>query len=81
LPENKPPTAAEEKREDQFEKALADPDAPAPFHLGVYARTFLGGLLLFGLIFFYITHISGHGSLETYGQTSNPPEANHLTDH
>jgi len=73
------PTAAEVKQENQFERALADPDTPSPFHLNVYARTFLGGLLFFALILFYVTHLSSHGSLGTYGEKPNPAIDNDLT--
>jgi hypothetical protein len=79
--ETNPLTPAEAKREDQFEKALADPEAPAPFHMNVYARTFLGGLLFLSLIAFYASHISGYGSLGTYGQAPYPSDVNRLTHH
>ena len=78
IPAENPPTTVEEKREDQFEKALADPETPAPFHMNVYVRTFLGALLLGSLIFFYIIHISGSGSLGTYGQAPYKPDITHL---
>ena len=82
LTESNPPITAEEKREDQFEKALADPDVSSPYHLNVYIRTFLGAMLLLGLITFYIVHISGHGSLGTYGQTNPyPSDVNRLANH
>jgi hypothetical protein len=73
-----PPTAAEVKQEDQFEKALADPKASSPYHLGVYTRTILGGLILLGLITFYIIHVSGSGHLGAYGQTPYPSDVNRL---
>jgi hypothetical protein len=73
-----PPTAAEAKQEDQFEKALADPHVSNPYHLNVYIRTFLGGMLLLGLILFYIVHISGSGPLGTYGETPYPSDVNRL---
>ncbi|GEM_PF-1823553 len=79
--ETTPITSTEAKQEDQFEKALADPEAPAPFHMNVYVRTFLGALLLGSLIFFYIVHISGSGPLGNYGQTPYPPDVTHLTNH
>jgi hypothetical protein len=72
LPEATPPTSAEVKQEDRFEKASANPDKPSLLHLSVYARTFLGGLILFGMILFYVTHLSGHISLENYGQPPTP---------
>jgi hypothetical protein len=73
------PTAAEEKREDQFEKALADPDTPSPYHPNVYIRTFLGGMLFFALILFYVTHLSSRGSLGSYGEPPNPAVNTDLT--
>ncbi|HXL73500.1 MAG TPA: hypothetical protein VN963_07750 [bacterium] len=76
-----PPTAAEEKREDQFEKALADPDAPSPFHLSVYTRTFWGGVFLLSIILFYITDISGHGSLKIHDESANPHKITRLANH
>jgi hypothetical protein len=79
--ETTPLTAAEAKQEDRFEKALADPEAPTPFHMNVYVRTFLGGLLFLSLIAFYATHISGYGSLGTYGQAPYPSDVNRLTNH
>jgi hypothetical protein len=77
-PSDKPPAvnpllSAEAKQEDCFEKALADPETPTPFHMNVYVRTFLGAVLFLSLIAFYVTHISGQGSLGTYGQATNPP--------
>lgn len=78
IPAENPPTTAEAKREDQFEKALADPETPTPFHMNVYVRTFLGALLLGSLIFFYIIHISGNGRLGTYGQAPYQPDITHL---
>jgi hypothetical protein len=76
--ETNPLTLAEAKREDQFEKALADPEASTLFHMNVYVRTFLGALLLGSLVFFYIVHISGHSRLGTYGQTPYQPDITHL---
>jgi hypothetical protein len=81
IPAENPPSTAEAKQEDQFEKALADPDPPIPLRLNVYIRTFLGALLLGGLIFFYVIHISGDGSLGTYGQAPYHPDINRLTNH
>jgi hypothetical protein len=74
--ETNPPTSTESKQEDQFEKKLADPEAPGSYHPNVYLRTFLGAMLLLGLIAFYIVHISGHGSLGAYDQPSSPHEVN-----
>jgi quinol-cytochrome oxidoreductase complex cytochrome b subunit len=78
LPAANPPTAAEEKQENKFERALADPDTPSPFHPNVYVRTFLGGLLFLGLILFYVTHLSGHTSLDNHSQAPNPAVDTHL---
>ncbi len=71
-PNTTPPTPAEEAKENQFEKELVDRDKNAPFHQNVYVRTFLGGLLIFGLLLFYIRHISREGHLGTYGGTQPP---------
>jgi hypothetical protein len=76
-----PSLTPEQKREDQFEKALADPDTPSPFHQNVYVRTFLGGLLLLGMIAFYIYHNDRNGRLGTYGQTPAPPNSVELKNH
>jgi hypothetical protein len=80
LTETTPPTAEEEKQEDKFEKALADPHTSSPYHLNVYARTFLGGLILLALIVFYVIHISGQGKLGTYGETPMPAVDTHVTN-
>jgi len=57
LTEASPPTESEKEQEDKFEKESTNPDKPSPFHLNVYSRTFLGGLLLFAMVLFYVTHI------------------------
>ena len=84
-PENSPAAnqslTPAEKKEDQFEKASADPEALGPYHLNIYARTFLGAMLLLSLIAFYIIHISGHGSLGAYGQTPYQPDIHRLSNH
>jgi hypothetical protein len=72
LPDENPLTTADKKQEDKFEKAMASPDKPSLFNLSVYARTFLGGLLLLAMFLFYISHISGRNSLGTYGQSPTP---------
>ena len=77
-PKENPLLTPEQKREDQYEKTISDPEATTPFHQNVYVQTILGALLFLGMIFFYVTHISGSGSLGKYGQRSDPPV---MTDH
>jgi hypothetical protein len=75
-PASNPALTAEEKKEDQFEKTSVD--SGNPYHLNVYIRTFLGAMILLGLIFFYIVHLTEHGNWGTYGQTPTPSDTNHL---
>ena len=71
-PKATPPTIEEARQEDAFEKELVDHDQFSPFHQNGLAKIFLGGVLIFGMILFYIDHISGTGHLGTYGQSPVP---------
>jgi hypothetical protein len=71
-PNTTPTTAIETKQEDRFEKELVDRDSKSSYHLNNFNRIFLGGLLIFGLILFYVVHISREGHLGTYGGNPVP---------
>ena len=71
-PADNPSLTEEEKKKELYEKRLSEPEATTPFHQRLYVRILLGALLLMGLIFFYVRHISSYGPLGFYDQNPKP---------